>query len=73
VQTELHDVTMGAEAGGKFGMPLDAFTNQAFDGIASGKDEVYVGTLLNSDKFLDLVDMRRTMVEGLAAVMQGGH
>lgn len=42
VQTELHDY-MGEERGRAMGMPVDAFTEQAYNGLASGKDEVSVG------------------------------
>ena len=46
VQTELHDVEMGVEAGRKLGMPLDAFTDLAYKGLCSGQDQVVIGTLL---------------------------
>lgn len=42
VQTELHDY-MGEERGRSMGMPVGAFTDQAYAGLVSGKDEVHVG------------------------------
>ncbi|MCJ1279297.1 hypothetical protein MMC21_007121 [Puttea exsequens] len=45
VQTELHDEKHqpGTKDGHKWGMPLDQFTDAAFEGLAAGKEEVTVG------------------------------
>lgn len=37
-------MTMGPEAAKGFGVPLDVFTEQVYEGLASGKDQVYVGS-----------------------------
>ncbi|KAL8798659.1 MAG: hypothetical protein Q9182_006492 [Xanthomendoza sp. 2 TL-2023] len=45
VQTELHDEKHQPEIknGGQIGMPLDQFTDEAYAGLAAGKEEVVVG------------------------------
>lgn len=43
VQTELHDY-MGVEKGRAFGMPLDTFTELAWNGLSEGRDEIIVGS-----------------------------
>ncbi|KAL8682003.1 MAG: hypothetical protein Q9224_005399 [Gallowayella concinna] len=45
VQTELHDEKHQPDIknGGQIGMPLDQFTNEAYSGLAAGKEEVVVG------------------------------
>ncbi|KAL8662653.1 MAG: hypothetical protein Q9202_004518 [Teloschistes flavicans] len=45
VQTELHDEKHqpNIKNGRQIGMPLDQFTNEAYDGLAAGKEEVVVG------------------------------
>ncbi|KAF3395337.1 putative oxidoreductase DltE [Talaromyces pinophilus] len=72
VQTELHDVTMG-EKGRSFGMPLHVFTEEAYKGLASGSDQVFIGTVGpkegQKDTFLELVDNRRKLFEWLSVMM----
>ena len=41
---------MGVEAGRKFGMPLDQFTNEAFSEIVAGNQDIYIGTVGGSTK-----------------------
>ncbi|KAL8815911.1 MAG: hypothetical protein Q9223_005002 [Gallowayella weberi] len=45
VQTELHDEKHQPDIknGGQIGMPLDRFTDEAYAGLAAGKEEVVVG------------------------------
>ncbi|KAI4182181.1 MAG: hypothetical protein L6R41_006150 [Letrouitia leprolyta] len=45
VQTELHDEKHQPDIknGGQIGMPLDQFINEAYAGLAAGKEEVLVG------------------------------
>ncbi|KAA8644047.1 hypothetical protein EYZ11_004467 [Aspergillus tanneri] len=71
VQTELHDY-MGEEAGRKLGMPLDTFTQQAYQGLADGKDQIIIGSIGPADTFNGIVDSRRTAFENLAKMMRGG-
>ncbi|KAL8973647.1 MAG: hypothetical protein Q9197_002120 [Variospora fuerteventurae] len=44
-QAELHDEKHQPDIknGGQIGMPLDKFTNEAYAGLAAGKEEVPVG------------------------------
>jgi short-subunit dehydrogenase involved in D-alanine esterification of teichoic acids len=76
VQTELHDVTMG-ERGRSFGMPLDQFTEEAYRGLASGSDQVFIGTIGpkegQMDTFMELVDTRRKLFEWLSGLMMALH
>ena len=43
---ELHDAKHQPEIknGSQIGMPLDQFTNEAYQGLAAGKEEVAVGS-----------------------------
>ncbi|SCO78561.1 uncharacterized protein FRV6_02774 [Fusarium oxysporum] len=73
VQTELHDATMG-ERGRSFGMPLDVFTEEAYKGLASGRDQVFIGTVGpqkegQKDTFMELVDNRQKLFKWLSGVM----
>jgi len=69
VQTELHDY-MGVDRGRSLGMPLDKFCNEAYDGLASGKDQVVIGSIGPQDKFMEIVDKRRGTFEFLANMMR---
>ncbi|PWY70996.1 oxidoreductase [Aspergillus heteromorphus CBS 117.55] len=71
VQTELHD-WMG-ESGCSFGMPLAAFTERAYEGLAAGKDEVIVDSIGHADVFNDIVDKRRAAFTDLAKMLRGGE
>ncbi len=51
---ELHDEKNQPDIknGSQFGMPLDQFTNEAYEGLAAGKEEVAVGEAQDRyDKF----------------------
>ena len=76
VQTELHD-RMG-ERGRSFGMPLDQFTNEAYEGLASGSDQVFIGTVgpkegQMGDTFMNLVNTRRKLIDWLSGLMLAPH
>jgi short-subunit dehydrogenase involved in D-alanine esterification of teichoic acids len=72
VQTELHDEEMGQEAGRKLGMPLGAFADLAYEGLAAGEDQLVIGTLFGQPEgTLDgIIDKRRTAFEALAERMR---
>ena len=42
---------MGEEQGRKFEMPLDAFTDEAYKGLVSGKDQLVIGSIGPNDAF----------------------
>ena len=69
-EAELHDY-MGEEKGRAVGMPLDEFTDQAYKGLAAGKDQVFIGSIGPPEPFYDIVNKRRTAAENLAKVMRG--
>jgi hypothetical protein len=62
---------MGTEKGRQFGMPLDAFTDVAYQGIASGKDQIIIGAIGPADTFNDIVNKRRTAFDNLARMIRG--
>ncbi|KAJ5119761.1 hypothetical protein N7448_010430 [Penicillium atrosanguineum] len=72
VQTELHDY-MGAEKGRQMGMPLGEFTEKAWQGLASGDDEVYVGCVGPEDRFFSIARQRRSACEDFAQMMRNRH
>ncbi|OAF60565.1 hypothetical protein VC83_03294 [Pseudogymnoascus destructans] len=45
VKTDLHDY-MGVEVGRNLGMPLDQFTEEAYQGLLSGDDTIAVGGIM---------------------------
>lgn len=69
VQTELHDY-MGQEKGRALGMPLDKFCDEAYSGLASGKDQVVIGSIGPREKFMDILDKRRGTFEFLAKMIR---
>ena len=61
---------MGEEQGRNFGMPLKAFTDEAFNGLASGKDQIVIGSLGPADSFHEIVEKRRIAFENFANIMR---
>ena len=51
-------------------MPLDKFCDEAYNGLASGKDQVVIGSIGPPDKFMDIVDKRRGTFEFLAKMLR---
>ncbi|KAL8798811.1 MAG: hypothetical protein Q9182_006355 [Xanthomendoza sp. 2 TL-2023] len=72
VQTELHDY-MGPEKGRALGMPLDAFCDQAYDGLAKGQDQVIIGSVGPQSDFLDIVNKRRGAFDFLAKMIRSHY
>ncbi|OCL01224.1 oxidoreductase [Glonium stellatum] len=71
VQTEIHDVTMGEEAGRKFGMPLDVFAEKAYEELVTGKDQIVIGSIGPAETFNEIVDKRRASFDALCKFMRG--
>ncbi|KAJ5668328.1 uncharacterized protein N7477_006898 [Penicillium maclennaniae] len=69
---ELHDY-MGPEKGRQLGMPLAEFTEKAWQGLASGDDEVYVGCIGPEDRFFSIARQRRSACEDFAQMMRKMH
>lgn len=63
---------MGEDAGRQLGMPLDAFTQQVYQGLTEGKDQIVIGSIGPVDTFNGIVDSRRTAFENLSKMMRGG-
>ena len=72
VQTELHDAEMGEEKGRALGMPVDKFTDAAYQGLVAGKDQIVIGGLLGQPEGTldDIINKRRTAFETLANMMR---
>ena len=70
---ELHDKTQGEEAGRAMGMPLDKFTDEAYQGLASLKDTVVVGGLGPGPTFHEILDKKNELFLWLAKTMRGEH
>lgn len=62
---------MGEERGRQLGMPLNAFIDEAYKGLASGSDQVVVGSIGPADTFNDIIDKRRVAFENFAKMMRG--
>ena len=58
---------MGEEAGRNFGMPLDVFIEQAYQGLAAGRDQiVVVDSIGPTETFNEIIDKRRAAFETFA-------
>jgi hypothetical protein len=62
---------MGEEVGRKVGMPLDAFTEEAYNGLAAGNDTTFVGAIGPAETFYDIVEKRRSIFNFLAKALRG--
>lgn len=69
---------MGEERGRQVGMPLAEFTDETWKGLASGTDQIVVGSLLgimpptgSPDPLRQVIDTRRAMFGKLAKKMRG--
>lgn len=62
---------MGTERGRALGMPLAEFTEQAYAGLASGKEEIVVGSLhaVTEENVQVLLDQRKMMFDKLSNAM----
>ena len=59
------------DKGRQLGMPLDSFTDAAYEGIAAGKDQIVVGSIGPADTFNEIIDKRRDTFTFLAKMMRG--
>ena len=62
---------MDSGKGRDFGMPVGAFTDAAFKGLASGSDQVVIGSIGPADTFNEIVSKRRTTFQNFAKMMRG--
>jgi hypothetical protein len=65
VIAEIHDY-MGEEIGRNLGMPLDTFTELAFEGLVAGQDQIVIGSIGPAERFHAIIDTRRQAFEDLA-------
>jgi hypothetical protein len=60
--------------GRKIGMSLDAFTDQAYEGLAAGKEQVVIGRVgppipsnpITLEKFNEIIDKRKFAFDSLS-------
>ncbi|GIK02005.1 hypothetical protein Aspvir_006048 [Aspergillus viridinutans] len=64
VQTELYEI------GSKVGMPLDTFTELAFEGLVAGQDQIVIGNIGPAETFNAIIDQRRKAFEDLAKMIR---
>lgn len=71
VQTELHDEDKQPDIkdGRNFGMPLDEFTEEAWEGLCAGKEDIPVGMTKRSYEALEV--KRQDIMMTIAKQMQG--
>ncbi len=62
---------MGEERGRQLGMPLEPFIDEAFKGLASGRDQIIIGSIGPAATFNEIIDKRRVAFENLAKMMRG--
>lgn len=74
VQTELHDTRHQPDLknGRQMGMPLDAFTDEAWSGLAKGEDQIPVGGTKDAFKSFELKrqEAYQSMTEYLNATLK---
>ncbi|ETS76206.1 hypothetical protein PFICI_11593 [Pestalotiopsis fici W106-1] len=70
VQTELHD-WMGEEKGRALGMPLNEFSDIAYNELLKADDLIVIGSIATEsrDNYMDLVNKRRTIFNKLSGAM----
>ncbi len=61
---------MAERKGRQLGMPLDMFTDEAYKGLASGRDQIVIGAIGPADTFNEIIDKRRIAFENLAKMMR---
>jgi hypothetical protein len=64
---------MGEEEGRKLGMPVGAFTEQAFEGLMSGSDEIIIGGPAPREVFNEVVAKRRMLFNNLTKLLRSTH
>lgn len=62
---------MGEEKGRALGMPLNEFSDIAFQELLNGDDLIVIGSIATEsrDSYMDLVDKRRTIFNKLSGAM----
>lgn len=62
---------MGIERGRSLGMPVDEFTEKAYAGLASGKEEVIIGHLhgISAEATQELLEKRNELFNTLSSAL----
>ena len=53
------------------GMPVDMFTEKAWQGLVSGSDQIVIGAIGPEETFREIVSKRRAAFDGLARMIRG--
>ena len=64
MQAELHDY-MEKNSGRQLGIPVQALVDEAFKGLASGSDQVVIGSIGPAEAFNEIIDKRRSAFQNL--------
>ena len=65
------------DRGRSIGMPLDEFSDKAYEGLMAGEDQIIIGTVGlageggPAEMFLEVVEKRRSVFEWLSKMMLG--
>ncbi len=65
------------DRGRSLGMPLDEFSDKAYEGMMAGKDHIIIGTVGPAgsggpaEMYLEVVEKRRSVFEWLSKIMLG--
>lgn len=72
VQTELHDLEMGVEAGRKMGMPVEQFTEEAYGELVNETENIVIGNVGGSSKeqFLEISEKRQEAFDRLTVLLR---
>lgn len=65
---------MGVEIGRNLGMPLEKFTDEAYQGLLSGEDTIAVGAIMipgAKETIAEILTKRRAVFTSLADLIRG--
>lgn len=70
ILAELHDY-LGEKLGRSFGMPIDQFTEAAYNELLKGEDLIVIGSIATEPRetYMELVEKRRQIYSKLSSVM----
>ena len=64
---------MGADFGRTVGMPLDAFTEEAYNGLVAGNDTTFVGSIGPAETFHEIVEKRVSLFKLLSNILKADN
>lgn len=66
---------MGEETGRKLGMPVDQFTDAAYNKLVAGEENIFISSVGGSsiEQFLEIVNKREEAFNRLSALFRSFH